>query len=557
MLHFDEWLTNYTWIGFILVLVAGGFYYKVAVSDKVTSLPSNVYWATVLLGLLLLMRLPFIAYNRELDVDESQMLAQAMSLKQLGVYWKFVDGLTQGPLTNYALIIPSWLGLPFDYTSGRLLGVLVLFLTLLAIFYTLRNLFRKTAALMVFTPVACFFLLSQGAFSSLYNEYLVMLLLASCFWLFSTVYRQNQPKAYQLSLLGFLTGMVPFAKLQGVPTALLIVTFAVILIVKRSQSKIRHLACLVGAGIFFPAIVLVETIHYNVLHYFWQFYVLGNMEYSSGGSIWDKALGYPGFLRQSGQFFYFFICIALLIIGGAATLTWRGRQRGASRLVFWFGLLHVIVGFYVVIKPGYLFPHYQLFLIIPLAVLAGTIVEKVAESNSWSSSQKNAVLSAWLVTCFAPHFVSKWASTTSRSSGTVTSVSITDLGKPLVVSPVGNAILRFSRPGELLTVWGWHPAYHLETRLSQATADLIPFRILTSGPRQQSHLQRYLGDLEKNKPVVFVDQITTGSFWFNDPAQFGHAQIPGLSGFISKHYHQVATIDGETIYVLKERLSAR
>jgi hypothetical protein len=122
MLNFDEWLTNYTWAGFILVLAAGGFYYKAAVPDRVKYLPSSAHWAGVLLGLLLLMRFPFIAYNRELDVDESRMLAQAMSLKQFGVYWKFVDGLTQGPLTSYALIIPSWLGLPFDYTSGRLLG---------------------------------------------------------------------------------------------------------------------------------------------------------------------------------------------------------------------------------------------------------------------------------------------------------------------------------------------------------------------------------------------------------------------------------------------------
>ncbi|MGG7664098.1 hypothetical protein [Dyadobacter sp. BHUBP1] len=557
MLDFDEWLTNYTWTGFILVLVAVGFYYKASVPDRVTRLPSNVYWAGLLLGLLLLMRLPFIAYNRELDVDEGQMLAQAMSLKQLGGYWQFVDGLTQGPLTSYALIIPSWLGLPFDYTSGRLMGVLLLFLTLLAIFFTLRNLFRKTAALMVFTPVACFFLLSQGVFSTLYNEYLVMFLLALCFWQFSAVHRQTQPRSYQLLLLGFLAGMVPFAKLQGVPTALLIVIFTVILIVKRSQYKIRHLACLVGAGILFPAIVLVQIIRYDVLDYFWQFYVLGNMEYSGGGSIWDKALRYPGFLRQSGQFFYFFICNALLIVGAAAKLIWPGGRHGVSRLIFWFGLLHVIIGFFVVIKPGYLFPHYQLFLIIPLTVLAGTMVERGAEPPSWSSLQKNAMVSAWLLTCFAPHFVSKWASTTSRSSGSVTRISRTDLGKPLVMSPVGNTILRFSRPGELLTIWGWHPAYHLETRLSQATADVIPFRVLTPGPRQQSHLQRYLRDLEKNMPVVFVDQITTASFWFNDPAQFGHARIPGLSSFISKHYHQVATIHGETIYVLKERLSAR
>ncbi|WP_353718933.1 hypothetical protein [Dyadobacter sp. 676] len=500
MLTFDNWLTNYTWIGFGLVWVAAAFYYNAALTGPDSRLPVNGYWVVVFCGLLLFMRLPFITYNHELDIDESQMLAQAMGLKRFWVHWKFVDGLTQGPLTSYALIVPSWLGLPFDYTAGRSLGVVMLFFTLSATFLGLRDLFRKTVALAAFTPVAFFYLLSQGAFSTLYNEYLVLFLLALCFRLFSTLYRRPRPQIREVSLLGFLAGMVPFAKLQGAPTALVIVVFAAVIIYHRSPDKVKMLACFVAAGMLFPMLVLGFTIRYGVLDNFWQFYIIGNMEYSSGGSIWVKAMRYPRFLRQSGQFLYFFACnLALTLCAVVQSIRTRTPLRSPG-LLFWFGLCHVATAFYVVVKSGYLFPHYQQFLIIPLSIFAGSLAEIALGPLSPDRRLPNTALPAWMLVCFLPHLVSKWATVTARGSVSGTRISVADLGKPISVSPVARTVLRFARPGDLLTVWGWHPAYHLETRLSQGTADVIPFRVLTEGPPTGESPSKIFAGYAKERP---------------------------------------------------------
>lgn len=84
---------------------------------------SNIQsWYLSVLSILFLfwLRFPFIVFNQELNPDESQMITHAMTLRSDHIYWKFVDGHTIGPLSSYLLILPTFLGLAFDYTSARL-----------------------------------------------------------------------------------------------------------------------------------------------------------------------------------------------------------------------------------------------------------------------------------------------------------------------------------------------------------------------------------------------------------------------------------------------------
>lgn len=554
MLNFDEWLTNYTLSGFLLVLVFALFYFRVKLSKEAPFEPVDWRWGGAFFAILFLMRYPFIAYNHELDIDESQMLVQALSLKKFWIYWKYVDGLTQGPLTSYLLILPSWLGMPFDYTSARLLGFVILCLTLTATFLTFLNLFTKPVAVVIFTPVAFFYLLSQGSFSSLYNEYLVLCLLALCFWLFSLLYRQSQPDVRLLFLLGFFSGMVPFAKLQGVPTALVIVIFIGLILLQRSAQKARALASLSIGGLLVPCVVLYFTMRHEAFDYFWKFYVIGNMEYSSGGSIWQKALHYPTFLRQSGQFLFLFVCYVFLTICSLWLCVRSGILFKSMSLLFWMGLVQVITAFYVIIKSGYLFPHYQQFMIIPLGIFSGVVLEAALPVIRWNSGKIRLASLAWMLACFLPHVMNKLATVTGHASLPGVQIRKGELGSPLSVSPVSKELLNFTLPGDNITIWGWHPAYHLETKLPQGTADVVPFRVLTSGPQQKSYQVKYLNDLKINRPAVFIDLITSQSFWFNDPARYAHEQIAGIHRFVAQNYQQVSSINGERIFVRKDRL---
>ncbi|MCE7066945.1 hypothetical protein [Dyadobacter sp. CY326] len=554
MLSFDEWLTNYTVAGFLLVLAFSLLFIQNKFSNR--SPPGRIgwLWAAGFFIVLLMMRYPFIAFNQELDVDESQMLAQALSLKNYWIYWKYVDGLTQGPLASYFLILPSWFGLPFDYTSARMLGFVFLSITLTATCCTFRNLFSWPAALLAFLPIAFFYLLSQGAFTTLYNEYVCLCLLSICFWLFSILYKQEQPASRTLFLLGFIAGMVPFAKLQGVPTAMLIVIFAGLLVLLRSIQKAKPLASLIFGGLLFPVIVTLLAVRFEAIEFLWNFYVLGNFQYSSGGSIWEKALNYLNFLRKSGQFAYLIAGYGLLI-GYAFVMAVRARKLLAStNLLFWFGLLHIVIAFYAVIKSGYLFPHYQQFVIIPIGIFTGVLLDMTFTENQWTAQKMRLIFMAGAAILMLPHFAGKAASVYAYSSKNRPHISRADLGKPLAVSPVSKEIMRYIVQGDAITVWGWHPSYHLETGLSQATGDVIAYRILTENSHQPFYLAKYLEDLKQRKPAVLVDQVTTQSFWFNDTARYTHEHFPGVNDFVLKNYQLVSTIQDERIYVRNDRV---
>ncbi|NIJ52920.1 hypothetical protein [Dyadobacter arcticus] len=559
MLNFDRWLTGYTLFGFLLVLLLSLLFFKTKFNEKSSTPQVGWVWGVAFFVILLFMRYPFIAYNKEMDIDESQMLAQALSLKNYWIYWTYVDGLTQGPLASYCLIIPSWLGMPFDYTSARLLGYVFLCITLFATFRTFANLFNWQAALLTFTPIAFFYLLSQGAFTTLYNEYVCLCLLALCFWLFSILYRQQTPDPVTLFLLGFLAGAVPFAKLQGVPTALLTVFFAGILVLMRSTRKWKAMAVLMIGGLLFPLIVAILAIRFNAIEYLWKFYILGNSRYSSGGSILEKALNYLNFLKMSGQF----SCLAagyllLILFAGYNGLTrfLKLGKSGRPNLLFIFGLLQTLIAFYAVIKSGYTFPHYQQYIIIPLGLLTGVLLETALLNSQWSAQRVRLLSMTLLVMLFLPHLIAKLASIGGYTSKISAQINHSDLGKPLEISQVSKEITRYTQPGDAITIWGWHPAYHLETGLPQGTGDVISYRILTAAPDQKIYQNKYLSDLESRRPVVLVDQVTAHSFWFNNTISYGHEHTPKISHFIEQNYKHVATVNDERIYVRTDRLKA-
>jgi hypothetical protein len=555
MLNFDERLTAYTLLGFLLALVFSVLFVRSMLSKASARDISIRKWAILFLALLLFMRLPFIAYNHELEVDESQMLAQALSLSKHWIYWKYVDGLTQGPLTIYALIVPSWLGMPFDYITARIVGFIVLIVSLLLTYQTFENLLGRRIALVVFAPTALFYLLSQGFFSALYNEYLVLLILAFCFWLFSVIYNQVNLRPGAVFLLAFAAGMVPFAKLQGVPSAMLIVIFVALIIFQRSSNKVKDLLILLSGGITFPLIVLILTLRFDAFDYFWKFYIIGNMEYSGGGTLMTKLLAFPDFLRHSGQFLFLIVSYSVLIFLTSIKIVRDRAFVKLSSMPFFFALSNLLLAFYSVIKPGYYFQHYLQFLIIPLGLLSGELFRVAFGEQRWEVSSIKRASMGWLAVCLLPHFIIKITASLGYSSTQNIRIAATELGKPLQEAPAVAVIKKYIRPGENMTVWGWKPAYHLETLTAQGTADVMIYRLVTPAPKQVNYVEKYVKDLEHSRPVVFVDEITYRSIWFSNPALYAHDKIPAVRDFVNEHYRYVATVSGEKIYVRKDRLT--
>src|SRR6266849_9021396 len=109
--------------------------------------PSLAIVSAILLGCLVMMRLPSIALPYELNVDESQMLSQGMKFLQDPRPWKAVDSTSSGPLNSYLISIVLLMGFKPGYILAHVLATVLVCLQVLLSYLIFLRLGSETAAL--------------------------------------------------------------------------------------------------------------------------------------------------------------------------------------------------------------------------------------------------------------------------------------------------------------------------------------------------------------------------------------------------------------------------
>jgi hypothetical protein len=128
-------------------------------------------------------------------------------------------------------------------------------------------------------------------------------------------------------------------------------------------------------------------------------------------------------------------------------------------------------------------------------------------------------------------------------------------------SVLADFVSRVSQRGDSMSVWGWVPAYYIETGLSPATRDAVSHYLMSPGPYQSYFRNRYLEDLEKSRPVAFVDAVARGAFLGPSGKAEKHEGFPELARFIDDNYSlwvdiKLAAGDSPVrLYLLKDRLA--
>jgi hypothetical protein len=129
---------------------------------------------------------------------------------------------------------------------------------------------------------------------------------------------------------------------------------------------------------------------------------------------------------------------------------------------------------------------------------------------------------------------------------------------------VARRVMRASRPGDTLSIWGWMPEYYLETGLMPATRDAIGHFIVEKGPYQTYFQERYLEDLKQSKPAIFIDAMADGVNKWRKSDFNRHESFPELAKFIDENYSLWLTVHIITeksagvpvrIYLLKGRMA--
>jgi hypothetical protein len=517
------------------------------VANRKAGWSSRTAFVLLVLATVVLLRWPGLA-PLELNQDESNELAVALALRDDPRYLVSTEYGTHGPLVAFALLPVQLVGMQLDYASARLVGLALLLACIFFQFGMLRTFFSEPISRAVVMPLTiCIAFLRDGRDCIAYNAEhpAVFLLCAAGYACARLAAGPARGAAGRALAAGLVLGLVPFAKLQAVPMALVLAAIALACLLVRSRGRGRQRAALwaLAAGGLAPAsLVALYLWSRDLFLHFRTSYIGVNLALASDGlctyaeQAWEpemliKELCFPYFLGTSGAG----LCL-LGLLRRAGRCWWLFLGDGAV----------LLAGLYSVFAPGFPFGHYLLFLLFPLAFLSAAVLATLLETLQGRGRRL-----ALVGVCLAAAVTGPVAR--ARDEGNRW------LGTEPAPDYVADLIRRYASPGEKLVVWGWMDRYYVLTGLRPGALHPNTYWEIASAansPLGHYFYRLFLDRFDHAKPPVFVDAVNPESFYFNDPDQFAHEHFPELRDRIATRYVLVGDFFSARVYVAKERLAA-
>ena len=503
----------------------------------------------LLLGALVAWRWPYWLNANPFNPDESQFIAGAITLTRDPLFWRAVDGTTSGPLNFYALLPLHGLGLPLDYFSARVTGVLLVWMAIVGCYRLFASWYGIAAARLAVLPLTGFFAVATHAdFLHYSSEHVPMALIAIAAW---GLFRPYAPEEKRWGLLagGFVAGMLPWAKLQTAPIAATLVVMALWRVMTEPDlakpDRIRRACKLLGAAAL-PSLAIITIVGVTgQLGHLYRDYLLQNFSYV------DQNWSAGSALRQLWQFglesrsFPAFGAVALLLIG------WAGiAGKAATKKSFIAAGTLTCVAVWCVMAPKRPSLHYTLLAIVPLGLWAGLAIGELWNQGSRIPSRR-------------------WYTTAATVGGLCIIVGIrAALGAPNMFgefadhwrrprSAAGNIVRALTHRDDRLAVWGWMDRVYVDAGLAQATRESETFEQIAPSRQQQHYRNRYVGDIRRSRPAVFIDATGPGAPYFSDRTASSHEIVPALAEFVRDNYRQLTDLGYARIYVRTDRFAER
>ena len=520
-------------------------------------------YGLLLVVALFLIRLPtFLA--GELNVDESMHLAGALKLRYDPVFWRDLDGTTNGPLNFYPLTFLNILGFPLDYGTAHFLNVICMGGTI-AVVYGIARLYMDDwiARLAPLPLLAAAMGFRDASFLHNTSEGVSVLLIALATWLL-LVDIAHQPNRLREIGIGVLAVCIPLAKLQAGPVAAVIAgAGAAHVLLRRPESKWQRsvyiTAGLAGGLILF----LLWLVAFGALQAFWQSYIVANLSYANG----TPALPFKDmvlFLTTNVNVMWYERGIIAFLFCALCAAYYFGWRREGVRAFFrqlqltfspedLFVLLLLVAGIYVIYRAHHSSPHYLMFLLVPLSLLgirALAHLVAIAQARRGPHSRLTVVRAASLFAVVAvalPGLVrGREAALGFNSEGRMASRPVEIECAPCQVTGY------FAKPGERVAVWGWNPKLYVLTQTVPAIRDPVDFwQLAGPSPLEQPFRRRFMQDLRQHPPQVFLDAVGPGEYTFQDRRVDGYETFPELRDYVNSNFDLVGDIDGVRVFARK------
>lgn len=458
-----------------------------------------------------------LLYPGEINVDESQVLAQVLRYRMDPVPWRSVDGGSGGPLYTWAVMWAPLLGLKADYFAARATSLVCFFGLLSGLVMCLKELTSTRLSLLFAMPAVTLVLVSLNLDYVFYSsEQLPSAIMA---WVVYLILRQSEsPTVLKAGLMGALTGSLPFCKIQVGPAGvyLFFVALAVCWFPLRTWRGLRPYALsLAVGGLLVPLFIMVPVAVGGAFGDFWNFYIKTSIGYKStalgSASLGVKLSAFSTLFTQIWEFRAFLLsCLCLTTI---ALFDRRGRLLSAPanvKLAVGAFLAFALILSYSIYRTGYLFPHYTLFLVLPYALLPGAIMLFKSPSISGEPSEGTSATNSateWLVlAAFLPAAIQGF-STVSAYSNPSNRPFLGDWGPG--VPPLGEYLRKLVPQGETMLVWGYAPKFHVFSQVPSSVRTTSPINLFMGdslNDKDFHHFEEaFFQDLKQYAPAIIID----------------------------------------------------
>jgi hypothetical protein len=476
-----------------------------------------------------------LMYNGEINVDEGTGVAMGLKYLYDPIPWRSVDGITCGPLSTWVTLWPPLIGHKLSYFSFRVTGLFLIFAAQAGVTLSLREIVGRRFALMAGLPALMLLLTSLNFdFVCFALEYLPMAMSVWAIFLILSYYRSQH--WMKVLLIGTITGAMPFSKLQSAPSAIvLFLISAGIVFVCQSKSngkRINDWLWLAVGGLLVPTLILVPVIMAGAWLEFLNFYLFCGASYKSQAT---SASAVEFLLRGNGDFAVYLV--AVLVASGLFCL-FLGKKRA---LLYWgIGFIalagYSVVLLFSVLRSGFNFPHYLLLLVMPLVLILGWALRALlfVAKNVPPERRRiiGGVILGGVLVMQAGNIVLEYSKSPQllRDWGTES-------------NPVVPILLRYSKPGDSMAVWGWANKLHAFTGLRPATRFVGTSYVTDPSPNYNRHRELFLVDIKKDRPKLFVDAVDEFRWPTWPPgAQARHDMLPELSAWVRREYKLVADV---------------
>lgn len=538
------------------VLLAAGFWRR---SDARTQRFAGLAFVALTCAAILLNRARLFGYAPVLNPDEALFAANAMRSVFGWTNWGMIDPTTSGPLNSIVLTWPRLYGGDITLYTGRLTAALLACGTTAWIYAAARKLMAPALAALAAWPIALFYVTTADfEFVHFSSEQLPVFLIAGSICCLISV--AVTPAMLSTALAAFLIGLIPFAKLQGLPWAALlgVAALAVAGFSRHPRGRGRLLAVTVGFGLLPAALFIVPLAIAGAFDDFVKSYFV--QQYLRSSFVSDGSL--PKLVREAPTICAMMIAtLATVVVAAVAAILhrssrsepWAPDRRLIALCVF--AVVAVAVAAVSVALPRRNFPHYLQFLLPALSLLGIAALAVLARLRLRGRRQLAAALMIGAA-ALSPSLAvnreqAKFAAVTRWSNGAAMTGGLSSARSLAWLRP---------QPGDTMVCWGWRPECHVDGAMKSATRDATNENQLYATDLRPYFRSRFIADFLDSKPDFVIDYVTPRSFVFNDAAKYGVRTFPEFDRLIATDFDPMSRVDTveacPRLYVRKARSAA-